>query len=141
MLKHALPIVAIAAILAVLLNAQKRTREEFSLPVTSPTSGEQMFQAYCADCHSRDAKGNGSLAPFLKIAPPNLTTLSKHNHGKFPYNRVYQTIRGESGKSAHGSREMPIWGPVFRDMGKEKKGEAETRMKNLTTYIESLQVR
>jgi Cytochrome C oxidase, cbb3-type, subunit III len=138
MFRHVLLIVAVA-VLPILLTAQKRTREEFSLPVTSPTSGEQMYRAYCADCHGRDARGNGSLAPILKITPPNLTTLSKRNHNKFPYSLVYQTINGKSGKSSHGSREMPIWGPVFRNMGKGKKGEAELRMKTLTKYIESLQ--
>ena len=120
--------------------AQKRGGE-LSLPPTSPTSGSQMFQSYCADCHGRDAKGDGPLVAVLKVAPPDLTILAKRNQGKFPVEQVSRIIRGPSGNAAHGSREMPVWGPVFRNMDKGHKGRAEVRIKTLTSYIASLQVR
>lgn len=121
--------------LAPLCAAQK----QIPLPRTSPTSGPQMYRAYCADCHGQDAKGNGPLTAVLKIAPPDLTSLAQRNKGQFPYERVQRTIRGESKIAAHGSREMPMWGPVFRSMAKGNKGEAQVRIKTLTRYIESLQ--
>ena len=34
---------------------------------------------------------------------------------------------------------MPIWGPVFRTIGKGHKGEAELRMKTLANFLASLQ--
>ena len=123
--------------LAVVLSAQKRGT--IRLPSTSPTDGPQMFHAYCADCHGRDAKGNGPLVVVLKGTPPDLTTLAKRNGGKFPGKKVSATVRGESSPAAHGSREMPVWGPVFRKMGKEKKGDPELRIKTLTSYLASLQ--
>ncbi len=123
--------------LALIVFAQKRT--SIQSPATSATSGSQMFHAYCADCHGRDAKGNGPLLAVLKVAPPDLTTLTKRNGGKFPGKKVSATIQGQSGKPAHGSREMPAWGPIFRKMAKGHDGEPELRIKTLTSYIASLQ--
>ena len=141
MLQRVLLLASAALCFAFLSLAQKRGGGELSLPPTSPTSGPQMFQAYCADCHGRDAKGGGPLVAVLKVAPPDLTTLAKRNQGKFPVEHVSRTIGGPSANAAHGSREMPIWGPVFRNMDKGHKGSAEVRIKTLTSYIASLQVR
>jgi mono/diheme cytochrome c family protein len=98
-----------------------------------------MFRAYCADCHGVDGKGNGPVAAVLKIVPPDLTTLTQRNQGKFPYDRVFETISGEAKVAPHGTREMPIWGPVFRQMGKGRREEAQLRLKTLTNYLASLQ--
>jgi len=135
--------ILLLAVLAVSLAslAQKRETEPIPLPRTSPTSGAEMFRAYCADCHRHDAKGNGPLTAVLKVVPPDLTTLARRNNGKFPFDGVHRTIRGESKIAAHGSREMPMWGPVFRTMAKGDQGEAQLRIKTLTKYIESLQVK
>ena len=43
---------------------------------TTPSSGKEMFNAYCASCHGTDAKGDGPAAPALKMPTTNLTTLS-----------------------------------------------------------------
>ena len=141
MLQRILLLASLTLCFAFLLFAQKRDGGQLSLPATSPTSGSQMFHAYCADCHGHDAKGNGPLVAVLKVVPPDLTTLAQRNQGKFPVEQVSRIIRGPSGNAAHGSREMPIWGPVFRNMDKGHKGGAEVRIKTLTSYIASLQVR
>lgn len=125
--------------LAFLAAAQKRVPGQIPLPRTSPTSGQEMYRAYCADCHGEKGKGGGPVVPVLKVVPPDLTTLTKRNSGTFPYDHVYKTIDGDAAPAAHGSREMPIWGPVFRDMGKGHKGEAKLRMKNLASFVASLQ--
>ena len=54
-----------------------------------------MFKQYCASCHGLDAKGHGPAVPALKVPPPDLTSLTKNNHGKFPEPRVFQAIKGD----------------------------------------------
>jgi mono/diheme cytochrome c family protein len=107
---------------------------------TSPTSGKEMFNEYCAVCHGQDAKGGGPAAPALKKAPADLTQLSVHNKGKFPDARVAGYIEGDDKLEAHGTRDMPMWGSVFKSMAG---GDATTRMRvaNLTAYVKSLQAK
>ena len=106
-----------------------------------PVTGKQLYASYCALCHGIDGKGSGSFAPQLKTSPPDLTQLTKKNHQTFPSMRVQEAIDGEYGKKAHGTVEMPIWGPVFRSMAHGKKDSAQVRINNLVKYIESLQER
>lgn len=97
-----------------------------------------MFRSYCAVCHGLDAKGSGPAAPALKMEPADLTTLAKENKGKFPALKVYNIIAGDSAMPAHGSKDMPIWGDVFRSMSRNE-SEMRMRLNNLTNYIESIQ--
>src|ERR1700693_5655250 len=107
-------------------------------PVTSAASGEEMFNTYCAVCHGKDGKGDGSAASEFKIPPANLNLLSVNNNGKFPADLVAETIRvGPRDAKAHGSKDMPVWGRVFASMGGS--GQVELRISNLTKYVESLQ--
>ena len=96
---------------------------------------------YCAVCHGRNGKGGGPAADALKVAPANLTLLSQKNNGKFPANHVTSILRGEASLSAHGSQEMPVWGPIFWKMSHGNAGEVQQRIANLSKYIESLQVK
>jgi mono/diheme cytochrome c family protein len=105
---------------------------------TSPSSGKDMFATYCAVCHGPDAKGGGPAVAALKLPPPDLTTLSKRNSGKFPELRVFNTINGDLNVPAHGSKDMPVWGDVFRSMERDSAAQ-QMRVSNLTKYIESLQ--
>ncbi len=108
-------------------------------PYTSASSGQQMYESYCASCHGKNALGDGPAAPALKVAPTNLTDIAKKNGGKFPDAHVAAVIRGEAHMPAHGSREMPVWGPVFRSVSGGHEGEVQLRVANLTKYIQSLQ--
>jgi len=112
-----------------------------TIPVTftPPTSGPEMFKAYCASCHGTDAKGHGPAEPALKKAPKDLTTLSRNNQGKFPAFRVAAAIRGDGNVLSHGSKEMPVWGVVLGSLGNTSKTDVEVRIRNLSLYIESLQ--
>ena len=100
--------------------------------------GEDLFHAYCASCHGSDARGNGPAAPALRTPPADLTTIAKRNGGVFPTERIRKTIAGEENIYAHGSSEMPVWGPIFhrvewdQDLG-------SVRLSNLTKYLESIQ--
>lgn len=119
--------------------AQDTTVKHVPAKATSAASGKQMYTSYCAACHGSDGKGGGPAASALKVPPPDLTALSKNNHGKFPTYHVASVLGGESTPTAHGSKDMPVWGPVFWNMSQGHAGEVEQRIANLTTYIESLQ--
>jgi mono/diheme cytochrome c family protein len=110
--------------------------------VIRSVSGRDLFNFYCASCHGVDAKGNGHVAPTLKTRPPDLTTLTQRNGGAFPASKVEDVIRGGTGApaSAHGSSDMPVWGPIFRGLDNRKEVN-DARIENLVKYIESIQAR
>jgi len=107
---------------------------------TSAASGKEMYTQYCAVCHGKDGKGGGPAAEALKTPPADLTMLAKNNGGKFPSDHVAAVLRGEGGP-AHGSKDMPVWGPVFWQMSHGSTGEVHQRVANLTKFIESLQAK
>src|ERR1035437_888659 len=82
-----LPVVAVffaAIIFSPRLHAQankKGAQEETRL--IQSLNGQALFQAYCASCHGKDAKGAGPAAPALKAKPADLTQIGKNNGGKF----------------------------------------------------------
>jgi len=135
--------VAVLMVLAAAATAQQQQTTVKHVPAaaTSPASGSEMYKAYCAACHGTDGKGNGPAASALKIAPTDLTSLSKNSGGKFPDAKVVSTIRGEADIPAHGSRDMPVWGKIFWSMSHGHEGEVQQRVSNLTKYIESLQAK
>jgi mono/diheme cytochrome c family protein len=102
-------------------------------------SGVEMFKAYCAACHGVDGKGHGPAAVALKMPPADLTFLKQENGGKFPATKVHLIIEGNDTIGAHGSREMPLWGPIFRSLDAENAPLTKLRIANVTKYIESLQ--
>jgi mono/diheme cytochrome c family protein len=108
---------------------------------TSAASGKEMFNSYCASCHGADAKGGGPAAPALSTKPADLTALARKNGGKFPIDRVMSILRGQATVTAHGNRDMPVWGPVFWRMSQGHPAEMQQRVTNLTRYVESLQTK
>jgi mono/diheme cytochrome c family protein len=108
---------------------------------TSPASGKEMYTTYCAVCHGTDGKGGGPAASALKVPPADLTMLSKNNGGKYPALKVTSAVRGDSNLPAHGSKDMPVWGSLFRSMSHGHESEVQQRVANLTEYIESLQAK
>lgn len=125
--------------LSVLTVAQNPTGLNITAPHTSATSGKEMYEAYCATCHGKGGKGDGPVAPALKVPPSDLTVLSKQNNGNFPWLQVTKTITGPAGTLAHGSGEMPVWGPVFMSMSHQHESEVRLRVANLTDYMKSFQ--
>ena len=102
----------------------------------SAADGPQMFRSYCSPCHGLLGLGNGPAASSLQKRPADLTQLTRKNNGKFPVYRVRNEIQGAGLATAHGSREMPVWGNVFRSLNGDT---VKLRVDNLTDYIESLQ--
>lgn len=107
----------------------------------SAASGRDLYVSYCASCHGKDAKGKGPAAASLKTTPPDLTTLALRSDGKFPKARVMETISGENAMKAHGSREMPVWGPYFLALSGMKEKAAKARVEDLANYLESIQAK
>jgi mono/diheme cytochrome c family protein len=101
-----------------------------------------MYHTWCAPCHGLEGKGNGPAASALKKAPADLTLLSQKNGGKYPAQRVREYIEGKDAKTtdAHGSREMPIWGDVFRNIANDQ-GAVTYRLFTLSSYLETLQAK
>ncbi len=127
---------------AVIVAAQPQTSiKQVPVKPTSRSSGREMFQAYCVSCHGKDGKGSGPAAAALKVPPPDLTLLSKNNSGKFPGLHVYQVIKGDTALAAHGSKDMPVWGPVLSSLGGHDPAEVHLRINNLKGYIESIQAK
>jgi mono/diheme cytochrome c family protein len=102
-------------------------------------SGARLFQTYCAPCHGVDAKGNGPAAPALRSIPPDLTVLAKFSGGNFPAAHVMSVLTGQGDNTAHGSKDMPIWGPLFRNMADQSTEGAYLRARNVTEYLRSIQ--
>lgn len=114
------------------------TAEEQLTPLIRSVNGSDLFRSYCASCHGLDAKGTGPAARVLKAEVPDLTGLARNNRGQFPILRVRQMIMGDQVVAAHGSREMPIWGPIFHQI-EEDQDFGNVRLANLLKYLESIQ--
>jgi mono/diheme cytochrome c family protein len=116
------------------------TVKKSTIPMTSASSGQEMFNTYCAVCHGTSGKGDGPASTEFKIPPANLTMLAKNHNGAFPEAYVSQVIQtGPRDAKAHGSKEMPVWGQLFASLGDE--ATVKLRVHNLTTYIGTLQAR
>ncbi len=110
--------------------------------------GKREFEVRCASCHGLTGKGNGTITDLLRRSPPDLTQLAKSNGGILPMERLYQSILGES-VAAHGSRDMPVWGTVYRadaagyygEVPYDPEGYVRGRVLSLLEYISRLQVR
>ena len=132
----ALPSVTIA-----LAQEKEKTVKKAPIESTSPVSGEEMFRTYCAACHGKDAKGAGPATPDLKTTPPDLTTLAKRHDGKFPADYVANVLRNGVKAPAHGSSDMPVWGPLFATVSGEDQSLVNMRISNLVHYLESVQAK
>jgi mono/diheme cytochrome c family protein len=100
-----------------------------------------MYNSYCASCHGLDGKGDGPAARALDAVPTNLTALAVKNGGTFPATHVATEIQGSAMTPAHGSKDMPVWGPVFMTISGHSAAQAQLRVRNLTKYLESIQVK
>lgn len=110
-----------------------------------PTAhGRDIYFARCAACHGMDGRGGGPVAEALLTPPPDLTRLALDAGGRFPRERFVGFVSGEIATTAHGPREMPVWGRRFEPPtgATGVAGIYRTRELNLlTVYVESLQVR
>lgn len=106
--------------------------------VINSLNGPTLYAAYCAVCHGAAAKGDGPMAKLLVSKTPDLTRIAQRNGGKFPRARVDAIISGEEVLPGHGTREMPIWGPIFSQVAWDM-DLGRVRVDNVARYLESLQ--
>jgi mono/diheme cytochrome c family protein len=132
---------ALAVVSFVVGVAEAQTIKREAAKRVDSIEGVDTFRAYCAVCHGEDAKGKGPAAPALKTVPADLTQIARRNGGRFSQIDIERWILGkdENLPASHGSREMPIWGPVFRDTSVDR-AEATLRLNNLINYLKSIQV-
>ena len=100
--------------------------------------GQDLYRAHCAACHGFEGRGDGPVAPTLRAKVPDLTLLAKSHGAKFPSAQVRNWIAGDEILRSHGSREMPIWGPIFHQIESDQ-DFGNVRLQNLTKYLESIQ--
>ncbi len=111
-------------------------------PEDRETLGALSYRIHCLNCHGRSGTGDGPMAELFEIAPADLTLLAAGNDGEFPAERVYRAIDGRQEIAAHGTRQMPVWGLGFQDMGRDSDQEDAVRNKilDLVAYLKTLQV-
>ena len=119
----------------------KEDKSPARLPSSDPVSGEGLYRMYCAVCHGKDGRGDGPAAIELKTPPPDLTTLARRHGGKYPDAYVTDVLRNGVRTPAHGTSDMPIWGPLFGTVGGTDQALVNIRITNLVNYIKSLQVK
>jgi mono/diheme cytochrome c family protein len=102
------------------------------------TQGPTLYREHCAVCHGTGGHGDGPMASRLKAKVPDLTRLAAANNGQFPAARVRKTIEGTDAPTSHGTRVMPIWGPVFHQVEGDK-DFGYVRIDNLVRYLETIQ--
>lgn len=106
--------------------------------LTESLAGRDSFQLYCAPCHGQGGRGDGPVASALRARPSDLTTLSRRNAGTYPRARVSAFVTGTGRTTAaHGTTEMPIWGPLFRAF--ESDARVRARLDALVEYVETIQ--
>ena len=113
--------------------------QESQLPPAYVPPGRQIYKEHCASCHGSGGRGNGPVARSLRKPPSDLTTLAKRHGGAFPEEYVANVLRFGFGFSAHGSSEMPVWGPIFQYLEHYNEAAVRQRIKNLCEYLESIQ--
>ena len=106
------------------------------------TTGKQDFLDNCARCHGADGKGS---MPGMRNVPGyqgvDLTALTNESGGKFPRQKVYDTIDGSKRFRAHLVGDMPQWGLRFKPSATQNDAQVRARIDALVDYIKTLQAR
>lgn len=120
---------------------QKDDKKPPQLPSSDPVSGEGLYRMYCAVCHGRTGRGDGPAAIELKTPPRDLATLARRHDGKFPDAYVTDVLRNGVKAPAHGTSDMPVWGPLFETIPGTDQALVSIRITNLVIYVKSLQIK
>ena len=102
---------AVSALALCLIGASEPAQDKPSGVLVE--AGRADYLRYCASCHGVDAHGKGPVAETLRTPPPDLTKIAKRHGGRLPAGEIAAFIDGRSVVSAHGPREMPVWGRIL----------------------------
>ena len=116
---------------------------------TSVGLGRVDYKDNCASCHGVSGQGDGPMRSFLVKPPSDLSTIAQRHGGQFPQDLIWEMVDGRWAEEVgpHGSREMPVWGNVFKQRAMTQPGDSEStaawsshnRIVSLLMYLESLQ--
>ena len=123
---------------AVMLVAGQSTSPATPPLVIESMYGPDLYRLYCATCHGRDGRGSGPAVAALKVPPPDLTWLARRRDGVFPARDVEAILRGGTLITAHGSDEMPVWGPIFYALDPSD-ARVKARISSLVAHLASIQ--
>ena len=138
-MRSAIPFFMMASFLYALGAQDKPPASPAAARATIHEDAKDMYMHYCAACHGANGKGLGPSAEALRTPPSDLTTLSKRHDGKFPYEYVTSVLRFGTRIVAHGSSDMPIWGPIFGSMENYNEAAVRERIRKLCEYLASIQ--
>jgi mono/diheme cytochrome c family protein len=126
-------------LISMAISASAQTTPQREPPMRS-VDGATIFQNNCAACHGREGRGDGPVSKTLKRSVPDLTRLSQRNGGAFPAIHVRTTITFGANDllPTHGSKTMPIWGPIFHEIEFDQ-DLGNVRLENVTKYLEFIQ--
>lgn len=137
--------------------SQQARVEKLPMRHVASVNGKDLFKAYCEPCHGEDGKGQGPLAPELRVRPADLTTIAARNGGKFEAGAVEDKINGwkqlprtmqetaarveamNTGKNVENVPVMPAFGPIFAKLYSQEVRDRLVRMANIIRHVKSLQ--
>ena len=128
------------AFVCVAVSACSVLRPEPPLQSLAPV---ELYQKLCSSCHGVEGRGDGPVAPLIKIHVPDLTRLAARDGGEFPTENVRLVIDGRSDRRAHGPRDMPVWGWQLYDSSNiddaTERARTNALIDRLVRYLESIQ--
>ena len=104
-------------------------------------AGSRLYLTHCATCHGKAGRGDGPMAPYLRVAPTNLAAISTRHEGVFPTELIQRIVDGRQALTLHGSS-MPIWGDAFSPAGNAAADElAAAKIRAIVAHLRSIQDR
>lgn len=131
-----LTLFVIGALALAIGSAEAQQIQQTPISRTKAYDGPGMYNSYCATCHGLSGVGDGPAAKALAKAPADLTRISARNGGAFPDTKVKRYIEGLDEVAAHGSRDMPMWGELFRSLERDT---VPLRVQALADFLKSIQ--
>ena len=141
-------VAGIAGLLALLLAACESERSRVQQEIVPSreqqiAEGKRAYLRTCASCHGTDGRGDGPVAPTLKVRPTDLTRLASTHGGTFPRAHVEDVVTGASPITAHGTSDMPVWRITFGPTSSGAAAAAALRrrrwLNGLVDYLETIQ--
>jgi len=106
-------------------------------------SGLELYERLCASCHGVEGRGDGPVAPLIKVGVPDLTRIAAREGGEFPAEEVRRIIDGRLDRRPHGPREMPVWGWQLYDISNPdysgERARADSLIDRLVSHLQSIQ--
>jgi mono/diheme cytochrome c family protein len=119
--------------------AQEKSAKKEVIQPTATSDGEQIYRSFCIACHGKSGTGDGPAASVLNTKPADLTTLAERHGGTFPDEYVAGVLRFGMKKPAHGTSDMPTWGPTFTSASGGDKAKVDVKIADLISYLKTLQ--